>query len=129
MGVEQAVARASRGNGGRWNPRWRKQRVRMSTRRRADRPWLDYLDDEHVLPVQLFEPRRAEVFLPQRELCAAVIWRAIGDSKYRGCRRDHVRFVIEAQAWLADRTSDHPWSFLWCCQQLGINVRQGVLLQ
>jgi len=53
----------------------------------------------------------------EKKLLCAVIERACMDATGRGGRK---RFIIDAQEWINSQ-SNHPFSYIWICEQLQIN--------
>jgi len=64
---------------------------------------------------------------PERSLLQAILRRAIDDALggYNLFKNDSPQIIVEARRWIFTAQDEHlapPFSFVWCCEQLGVDV-------
>lgn len=76
---------------------------------------------------------RSRPFSPERELMMAVLEEALADYQrcWKICDKKAMERFADAQAWILESNSEWIFSFVNCCEALGIEpdyLRQGLLL-
>lgn len=93
---------------------------------------LRFLESDILVPTEFQAVYSRRVFSAEEELMAAVLEQSVADFQRHASATDRrkSRLFADAAAWIADKSSAWTFSFVNCCEVIGIepdSLRQGLL--
>jgi len=113
--------------------RTQEQEEKVELKLRFDDKPVVYFEVDILAAEDFARMHRSRPLSPERELMVAVLEEALIDYRRYLSARDEkgMKRFAEAEAWILETNSDWIFSFINCCEVLGIDpeyLRQGLLL-